>query len=291
MLPAEDKVRSALSGEPVLVAGTTFVPLEAIEGLRWGSKHAPFKLAAACDNTRADFAFVSASEVWASEAVDRIGGCGTAAMWVVDGPLGRVARQDGWAPTLRLSATDPMALARAMDAHMFDALEQVRRGVRLDAVAIVIADDLAGAEGPLVSPDFALEEVLPRCAKLAEEAALAAVPSVFHSDGDIRALLVAVRKAGFVAVHPGGLSESQFEPVLNAARHAGLQVLGGIEGEALRAGKLAAVAAGTRAAILAQAGGLLLADDGGITTAEELAALVEAFAAARRGAEQEGDGA
>ena len=79
--------------------------------------------------------------------------------------------------------------------------------------------------------------------------------------------------------------------MFTAARHAGLQVLGGIEGEALRAGKPAAIAAGTRAAILAQAGGLLLADDGGITTAEELAALVEAFAAARRGAEQEGGGA
>jgi len=288
MLPAEERVRAALSGEPVLAVGTTFVPLAAIEGLRWGSKHAPFKLAAACDNTRADFAFVSASEVWASEAVDRIGGCGTAAMWVVDGPLGRVARQDGWAPTLRLSASDPMALARAMDVHMFDALEQVRRGVRLDAVAIVIAEDLAGAEGPLVSPDFALEEVLPRCAKLAEEAALAPVPSVFHSDGDIRALLVAIRKAGFVAVHPGGLNEQQFEALLASAHQAGLQVLGGIPGDALRAGIPAAVAAGTNAAILAQAGGLLLADDGGITTSQELAALVEAFAAARRGTEQEG---
>ena len=291
MLRAEDRGRAALSGEPVLVVGTTFVPLEAIEGLRWGSKHAPFKLAAACDNTRADFAFVSASEVWASEAVDRIGGCGTAALWVVDGPLGRVARQNGWAPTLRLSASDPMALARAMDAHMFDALEQVRRGVRLDATAIVIADDLAGAEGPLVSPDFALEEVLPRCAKLAEEAALAALPSVFHSDGDLRSLLAAIRKAGFIAVHPGGLTDTQFEPVLAAARHVGLQVLGGIPGEMLRAGIPAAVAAGTRAALMAQAGGLLLADDGGITTSPELAALVEAFAAARRGTEKEGGGA
>jgi len=288
MLPAEDRVRAALSGEPVLVVGTTFVPLAAIEGLRWGSKHAPFKLAAACDNTRADFAFVCASEVWASEAVDRIGGCGTAAMWVVDGPLGRVARQEGWGPTLRLSAADPMALARAMDTHMFDALEQVRRGVRLDSVAIVIAEDLAGAGGPLVSPDFALEEVLPRCAKLAEEAALSAVPAVFHSDGDTRPLLAGMRKAGFVALHPGGLSESQFDVVLESAHAAGLQVLGGISGDALRSGIPAAVAAGTGAAVLAQAGGLLLADDGGITTPEELAALVEAFAAARRDAPDAG---
>ncbi len=287
---SEARVRAALSGEPLLVAGTTFVPLEAIEGLRWGSRHAPFRLASACENIHADFAFVNASEVWAAEALDRIAECGTATMWVVDGPLGRVAARDGWAPTLRLSASDPMALARAMDSHMSDALEQVRRGVRLKAVAIVIADDLAGAEGPLVSPDYALEEVLPRCAKLVEEAALGAVPSVFHSDGDIRSLLAGIAKSGFIAVHPGGLTAAHFESVLTAAKRARLQVLGGIEGEALRAGLPAAVAAGTRAAVLAQAGGLLLSDDGGISTPEELAALVEAFAAARRGVDEEGSG-
>jgi len=70
-----------------------------------------------------------------------------------------------------------------------------------------------------------------------------------------------------------------------------LQVLGGIPGSALRDGIPAAVAAGTYAAVLAQTGGLLLADDGGITTSQELAALVEAFAAARRGVEQEGGSA
>lgn len=281
-MPADDRVRAALAGAPGLVLGTTFLPLAAIEGLRWGSRHAPFKLAAACENMRTDFAFVSASEVWASEAVDRIAECGTAALWVVDGPLGRAAARDGWAPTLRLSASDPMALGRAMDATMPEAIEQVRRGVRLGAVAIVVAEDLFGAEGPLVSPDFSLEEVLPRCGRLVEEAALFAVPSVLHSDGDTRPLLHGIRRAGFAALHPGGLSEQQFDAVFTAARAEGLSVLGGIAGEALRAGSIPAVAAGTRRALLAGLGGLLLSDDGGISTSRELAALVEAFAAARR---------
>lgn len=279
---SDDRVRAALTGAPGLVLGTTFLPLPAIEGLRWGSRHAPFKLAAACENMRTDFAFVCANEVWAGEAVDRIAECGTAAMWVVDGPLGRVARSDGWAPTLRLSASDPMALGRAMDTHVRDAVEQVRRGVRLGAAAIVIAEDLFGAEGPLVSPDFALEEVIPRCQKLAEEALLGAVPCVFHSDGDSRPVLRALRRSGFAALHPGGLAEAQFDAVFAAAREEGLSVLGGIPGDALRAGPVAAVAAGTRAALLSDLGGLLLSDDGGISTSEELAALVEAFAAARR---------
>jgi len=281
-ISADERVRAALMGAPGLVLGTTFLPLPAIEGLRWGSKHAPFKLAAACENMRTDFAFVSANEVWAGEAVDRIAECGTAALWVVDGPLGRVAARDGWASTLRLSASDPMALGRAMDATMPEAIEQIRRGVRLGAAAIVVAEDLFGAHGPLVSPDFSLEEVLPRCGKLVEEAALSAVPSVLHSDGDTRPLLHGIRRAGFAALHPGGLSEQQFDAVFAAAREEDLSVLGGIAGDALRAGPAAAIASGTRAALLAALGGLLLSDDGGISTSEELAALVEAFAAARR---------
>lgn len=282
MATVEDRVRDALAGHPGLVTGTTFLPLDAIEGLQWGSRHAPLRLAAACSNIRADIAFVSASEVWAAEAVDRIAECGTLTFWAVDGPLGRVAREDGWGPTLRLSASDPMALCRRMDAHMEAALEQVRRGVRLGVAAIVIAEDLYSTEGPLVSPDFSLEEVLPRCGRLAEEALHSAVPALLHSDGDTRPLLTGIRKAGFAAVHPGGLSELQFATLFEAARRAGLVVLGGIPGEALRAGALAAVAAGTRAAVLAQGGGIMVTDDGGISTPEELTALVEALAAARR---------
>ncbi|MCG2807576.1 MAG: hypothetical protein L6413_04810 [Coriobacteriia bacterium] len=289
MLPSEIRIREALAGQPGLVLGTTFLPLAAIEGLMWGSRHAPMRVAAACGNIGADFAFVHASEVWADEAVGRIGECGTATMWVVDGPLGRVAADDGWDATLRQSALDPIALGRAMDRHMPQAIEQVRRGLRLEVAAIVVADDLAGAEGPLVSPDFALEEVLPRCARLAEEAALEAVPSVFHSDGDMRPLVAGIRKAGFAALHPGGLGAEQFEAVLAAARRAGMLMLGGISGDALRAGDAAAVAAGTGAALWAAAGGLLITDDGGISTSQELAALVEAFAAARRDVTQGSD--
>lgn len=289
MLPAEVRTREALAGQPGLVLGTTFLPLAAIEGLMWGSRHAPMRLAAACDNIGADFAFIHASEVWADEAVGRIGECGTATMWVVDGPLGRVAANDGWDATLRQSALDPMALGRAMDLHMSEAIEQVRRGLGLEVAAIVVADDLAGAAGPLVSPDFALEEVLPRCARLAEEAALEAVPSVFHSDGDVRPLMAGIRKAGFAALHPGGLDPVQFQAVLAAAKRAGMQVLGGISGDALRAGDTSAVAAGTMAALWAEAGGLLISDDGGISTSQELAALVQAFAAARRDVAQGSD--
>lgn len=279
---ADIRLRDALAGSGELLVGLSFVPLAAIEGLRWGSRHAPFKLAAACENMRADFAFVPAAEVWADEAVGRIGEAGAAALWVVDGPLSRVARREGWSSTLRLSAADPMALVRAMDREMDAAREQVRRGMRLEAAALVIAEDLAGAQGPLVSPDYALEEVLPLAARLAEEAALAAVPAVFHSDGDTRALFAALRRAGFSAVHPGGLDDAQIDAYLDAARALDLRVLGGIPGASLRAGAASAVAAGTNAALRAQRGGLLLADDGGITTSEELAALVEAFAAARR---------
>lgn len=275
------RVREALAGAPVVTAGMTFVPEDALSGLKWGGRARPALLAAACSRLEPDFAFVTADRVWADEAVDRLLECGVAPLWAVSGPLGRLAAATSWQDVIKRSVRAPRELAQDMDAVMHGALEQVRRGVRLDVTAVVVADDVAGAAGPLVAPDFVLDEVLPRCAALAEEAVAHAVFAAFHSDGDLRPFLAAIARAGFAAVHPGGLTSPAFEELLMAARVAGLAVIGGISGDALREGGPRLVREATQAGIFARAGGLLVADDGGITTSAEVASLVEAIAAAR----------
>jgi hypothetical protein len=95
---------------------------------------------------------------------------------------------------------------------------------------LVVADDLAGASGWLVSPDFALEALAPCYSQITREAG---IPAIFHSDGDVRALYPALSAAGFAGVHvaiPGYVAIGQS---ILAAQAAGLVPVGGIEGAAL----------------------------------------------------------
>lgn len=157
----------------------------------------------------------------------------------------------------------------------------MRDAVACGVGAVVAADDLAGATGPLIAPDYALEEILPRLGRIAQAAAAEGLPLVWHSDGDIRPFLAAARAEGIVAVHPGGLGPYPFRQLYSRARQLGLSVLGGIPGWAVRGGVPASIRAATSAVLLARSGGLLVCDDGGVSTGTELAALIAALHAAR----------
>jgi hypothetical protein len=169
-------------------------------------------------------------------------------------------------------------LAVALSESLHDALDELRGAVVAHADAILVADDLAGATGPLVSPDFALDALVPCYASLAGEAHCHDLPALFHSDGDVRTLFGALSRSGFSAVHVAGLSPEAFVASYGSARSAGMSVLGGIEAASLMHG---ARRLGEHAADVALAGGLLVCDDGGITSAEEVAAFATAIDAAR----------
>jgi plasmid stabilization system protein ParE len=238
-------------------------------------------MAVACTRLELDFIFVPSWEPWAEEALDRVAACGVAPLWVVQGPLGVIAERDGWAETLRSSAADPEGLGRRMGEIMPSLREKVRRGIGLGASAIVVADDLAGADGPLVAPDFALDQILPRTGSMAAEAAEQAVPSIFHSDGDVRWAVSALRRRGFAAIHPGGLTGSAFDAFTDVCWEHDLAVLGGLSREVLAAGGPAVLREAAHVSVRALQGGLLVSDDGGISTPVELASLVSALQALR----------
>jgi hypothetical protein len=235
-----------------------------------------------------DLAFVPAEQPWAAEALYALHEADVAAAWAVTGVLGRAALKLGWIEALRLSAAEPGALAFALDEALHEALVEVRAGVSAGADAIVVADDLAGATGLLVSPDFVLEALMPCYQRLATEAQAGLTPAIAHSDGDVRVLLQGFAHAGFAAVHVGGTTAPAFEAELMAARSLGLAVLGGIEGATVGE---AARSAGEHAGRLASGGGLLVCDDGGITSAEDVAAFAVALEIARATAEKGARGA
>ncbi len=286
---AESRVHDALVGGPSVPFGATFLDHDALAGLRWSVAHdMPRLLAALVDQADLDFVFVPAWEIWADEASDRVAAAGGAVLWVVPGPLGVVAARDGWSETLRRTARDPEALKQDMRAELPHLAEYVRRGARLQVTAIVVAEDLAGAEGMLIAPDHATDVVFPLLQTIVDTAAEEGLLSIWHTDGDTRALLTGARRAGFVAVHSGGLPDSGFDRFCAHANNLGLSVLGGISGDAVREGGPAALQAGSLAAIRAQRGGFLLCDDGGLSTAREVSELLSALGAARPGVSEEG---
>ncbi|HSV92387.1 MAG TPA: hypothetical protein VLH81_04895, partial [Desulfobacterales bacterium] len=134
-----------------------------------------------CGALSPDFAFVESWRERARATCEVVAECGTVPFWVVRGPLGAVAEARGWSDTLAATVREPEVLAAALDEALDAAVASVRDAVAGGAGAVVAADDLAGATGPLVAPDYALEEVLPRLGRLSRAAAVEGLPLVWHS--------------------------------------------------------------------------------------------------------------
>jgi hypothetical protein len=261
-------VTGALSGADAgLLTGLCWVPNDTLDALTFGTPAiGPARsLATVAHALEIDFAFVPAGEEWAPDAVSELREYGVASIWAVSGVLGRVAERIGWTEALRMTAAAPGELAVLLGEALHDALEEARTGRSVRADALLVADDLAGAAGPLVSPDFALDALLPCYRGLAREAAE-------------RALLPALARAGFSAVHLAGVEREGFEASFQVARSAGLVVLGGVRSADLLSG---AALLGVGAGSLALAGGMLVCDDGGITMPEQIAAYASALDSAR----------
>lgn len=273
---------AALAGHVVdpPACGVTFLPLSAVTNRR-GTDGVVSGLPRALEDGSFDFIFVPSWEPVAGELVEIAHSAGTAVAWVVRGALWPTLEEVGLGEGLRATLLDPGSLTAPLDSAVEDARVAIAAGAKLGVNAIVVADDLAGNEGPMVTLEYALAEVLPRLAAICAEAASMGLPAVLHSDGDVGRLYADLREAGFAAVHLTGMPDDSFERLFWKARASGLCALGGIMTSDLAMGLPAAVLAGTRAGILAQRGGLLLADDGGVTGFDEYAALLAAFAAAR----------
>lgn len=271
---------AALRGETTDTAvGLTWVADTALRVLTWQDDSVPVGelLCAVAEEVDLDIAVVPASAPWALDALACLTAADVAVLWAVDGVLGRLARDRGWSEVLKQSASAPGELAAPIAEALHEALSEARAGVSAGAHALLVADELAGEAGWLVSPDFALEVLVPCYRRLA---AVGAWPVVFHSDGDIRAIYKALADASFCAVHIAADSWQSTEALFGAARSNGLVPMGGLPARALMSE--GARATGSHAMRLAASAGAVICDDGGMTTAEELAAYVSAVEAMRK---------
>ncbi len=260
-----------------VAAALSWVPGEVLSAWVPGATP-PDALATIAQDARLDLCFVDSSTVWAGRAVETLGSRDVTAAWAVSGVLGRIAERLGWVEALRLTAAEPGSVAFEIDRALHEALVDVRAGLAAGAEAFVIADDLAGAAGWLVAPDFALEVLVPGYRRLTAEAGDAEV--IFHSDGDVRALFPALAVSGFSAVHLGG-GAARLDAAVAAADAADLRLLGGVPA----AGAESQASAIVRDVVgHALHGSLVICDDGAIQTAEELRACLDVIAMARESA-------
>lgn len=272
--------RFAHTGES-FAFGLSFVPPETLAPLVRGLVGPADALVRAAVTLRASFVFVPADEPWAEDLAQALTDEDIAPLWAVSGPLWPVLNARGVAEGLRATLTQPEEIGAELDSAIDGLLSEVDRAERVGARAFVLAEDLAGTQGPLVAPDFAIAELVPRYARVVRSARSHGLPALFHSDGDIRLLLTAIERAGFVGVHAGGgLDFDSFDRLFWAARAHELVVMGGmLTGELGNAARAEAI--GSTVGVLAHAGGLFVSDDGGITSEREVAGLVTAIAAAR----------
>ncbi|MCX8006527.1 MAG: hypothetical protein N3B11_00190 [Coriobacteriia bacterium] len=277
--------RAGLPSRPSITVGLTFVAPGALRALALGVERPDHALVAACATLDAAFAFVPWREPWAPRAVEGLLDAGVAPFVAIDGVLWEILEQEGIEQGLKATLLEPERIRAALEAAVERRVADAREALETGARALVVAEDLAGSDGPLVAPDFAIDVLMPLLGGLVEAATAAAVPAVWHSDGDVRSLLAAAARAGFSAVHlGGGLEFEGFERLFWAARSAGLMTIGGLPTREVAKGLARAESVGSRAGLLARAGKLLVADDGGIATAREAQALVRAVAAAREAA-------
>lgn len=268
--------------------GLTFVSPDALTAIASDTSSPVATLVSACKDLDAAFAFVPSWETWASDAAAALRNAGVGVFWAVEGPLWPVLEARGLQEGLRATLTHPDDVALEMRDGVERVIAAVRHGLVQGVSAVLIAEDLAGSEGPLIAPDFAIDILAPMLSQVVNVAAGYAAPAVLHSDGDIRWLLAAVKRAGFAGVHAGGgLSFDGFERLYWAAHAEELGVIGGIQTAELAGGPARAEILGSRVGLLARAGGLLVADDGGITTPGEVLALRHALATARSAASED----
>ncbi len=122
------------------------------------------------------------------------------------------------------------------------------RGVRFDAAWL--ADDLGYRTAPLISPRLYRALVLPHHRRACQRFAADGIPTILHSDGDVRPLIPHFLEAGFSCLHPLEVKAGLDVADLKARYGRALVCFGNIDARAL---------AGSRAQIEAEVCGKLAA--------------------------------
>ncbi len=248
------------------LAGVTWLPEPLLEQMAPALPGPASRLARLVADAGLDFAFVPAELPWAADAARMLAEEDVATVWAVPGPLWPILLRRGTSRALAATARDPDSLGDALKTELIRVERQVEDGLSLGAAAVVIAEDLAHAGGPLVAPDFAIGHAVPALARAASLVADAGAAPVFHSDGDVRHLLDVILDTGFTALHSGAVDIDRGVFLAEEARRRGITILGGLPAALLEQGRAPAARYASGLVSAERAGTLVVADDGGLVT-------------------------
>lgn len=93
---------------------------------------------------------------------------------------------------------DPAFTHKLLEHRTRWCLAMFQEAIRLGAEVIVMGEDSAHNQGPMISPKMWEEHILQYHCQIVDELD---VPVIWHSDGDIRKLLPFAVQAGFIGVH------------------------------------------------------------------------------------------
>lgn len=117
------------------------------------------------------------------------------------GPLTETSGKLGWYNFSRMLVKSPNELKELFAKHLNNSIRSITKTLDAGCDGIILADDLAGARGPLISPVFLAESYFPMLKAMLEEIGCRQVPWVFHSDGNILGQIDLIKEAGFWGIH------------------------------------------------------------------------------------------
>ncbi len=130
-------------------------------------------------------------------AVDTAQAMGLAAGAVVNGPWQRWLGEMGWQEAMLQLARESDLLRLGLAETAQQAEQEIADWQATGIDLILLADDIAYAAGPYMSPQQLERFLLPHYRQLAACGAVAGIPVGFHSDGCVDLLLPGLRQAGF----------------------------------------------------------------------------------------------
>ncbi len=171
---------------------------------------------------------------------------------------------------------DPAFVRRLLEARTDWCVAMFRQAARLGAEVLVLGDDAGHQHGPMISPRLWRELVLPLHRRIVDEAG---VPVIWHSDGNVQALLPMAIEAGFVGVH--GLEPAAGMNLGRLTREFGqdLVLVGNVDVRVLCGEDLQAVRSEVRRCLAegSTSGGFMLATCNSIFAGMNPAAVAEMF--------------
>lgn len=120
---------------------------------------------------------------------------------LLQGPITVLVEKLGWHKLSRLLVKKPGEAREVMRKFITERVRLATIALEAGCDGIIVADDLAGDRGLLISPAFLVANYFPLLADLLQGIGCRQVPCVFHSDGYILELIAHLREAGFWGIH------------------------------------------------------------------------------------------